>query len=162
MILKLDWEIIYVIVNLLVLFLLMKKFLFGPVTRLLDERAQRVADTLDKADLRLTEAEQSKTEYDRRLAEARLEADRILEEAHGRAELAYSRRLAEAQEDIRKLNEQAERQREADRAAMLAEAKKQIAALVLLTTAKVSQRAMTAETDRALLDSMLEEAEGEI
>ena len=51
MVLNLNWEIIWVFVNLLILFLLMKKFLFGPITKLLDERAKGVADTLDQADI---------------------------------------------------------------------------------------------------------------
>ena len=50
MILNLNWQIIWVFVNLLILFLLMKKFLFGPITKMLDDRAKSVADTLDQAD----------------------------------------------------------------------------------------------------------------
>ena len=56
MVLNLNWEIIWVFVNLLILFLLMKKFLFGPITKLLDERAKGVADTLDQAETQLAEA----------------------------------------------------------------------------------------------------------
>lgn len=63
-VLNLNGQIIWVFVNLLILFLLMKKFLFGPITRMLDSRAKGVSDTLDQADARLAEAEQSKQEYD--------------------------------------------------------------------------------------------------
>ena len=70
MILNLNAQIIWVFVNLLVLFLLMKKFLFGPVTKMLDERAQGVSDTIDQAESRLADAEQSKAESDRQLAQA--------------------------------------------------------------------------------------------
>ena len=41
--------------------------------------------------------------------------------------------------------------------AMLASAQKQVADLVLLTTAKVSQRTLDADADRAMLDALLEE-----
>ena len=44
---------------------------------------------------------------------------------------------------------------------MLADAKKQIAALVLLTTAKVSQCRLDADTDRTMLDSFLQEEAGD-
>ena len=125
MVLNLNWEIIWVFVNLLILFLLMKKFLFGPITKLLDERAKGVADTLDQAETQLAEAERQKAEYTQQLASARGEA--------------------------------AARQRAADREAMLASAQKQVADLVLLTTAKVSQRTLDADADRAMLDALLEE-----
>ena len=149
MVLNLNWEIIWVFVNLLILFLLMKKFLFGPITKLLDERAKGVADTLDQAETQLAEAERQKAEYTQQLASARGEAAHIVEEARKRADLAYSRRMDEAA--------QAARQRAADREAMLASAQKQVADLVLLTTAKVSQRTLDADADRAMLDALLEE-----
>ena len=150
MVLNLNWEIIWVFVNLLILFLLMKKFLFGPITKLLDERAKGVADTLDQAETQLAEDTQQ-------LASARGEAAHIVEEARKRADLAYSRRMDEAAQDVQRLNEQAARQRAADREAMLASAQKQVADLVLLTTAKVSQRTLDADADRAMLDALLEE-----
>ena len=127
MVLNLNWEIIWVFVNLLILFLLMKKFLFGPITKLLDERAKGVADTLDQAETQLAEAERQKAEYTQQLASARGEAAHIVEEARKRADLAYSRRMDEAAQDVQRLNEQAARQRAADREAMLASAQKQVA-----------------------------------
>lgn len=157
-VLNLNSQIIWVLIDLLILFLLMRKFLFGPITRLLDERAKKVSDTLDQADSRLAEAEAQKTEYTQQLAVARGEAARIVENARKQADLAYSRRLEEAEQAVQRLNEQAARQREADRAAMLAEAKQEIAALVMLTTAKVSQRTLNGETDQALLNQLLDEA----
>ena len=157
-VLNLDWNIIWVLVNLLILYLLMRKFLFGPMTRFLDARAKKVADTLDQADSRLAEAEAQKTEYTQQLAAARGEAERIVENARKQADLAYRRRLEEAEQAVQRLDEQAARQREADRAAMLAEAKQEIAALVMLTTAKVSQRTLNGETDQAMLNAFLNEA----
>ena len=139
MVLNLNWEIIWVFVNLLILFLLMKKFLFGPITKLLDERAKGVADTLDQAETQLAEAERQKAEYTQQLASARGEAAHIVEEARKRADLAYSRRMDEAAQDVQHLN-------------II-----QVADLVLLTTAKVSQRTLDADADRAMLDALLEE-----
>lgn len=157
MVLNLNWEIIWVFVDLVILLLLMKKFLFGPVTRMLDQRAKGVSDTLDQAQTELDEAQRQKAEYTQQLASARGEAASILEEARKRADLAYSRRMEEAAQDVQRLNEQAARQRQADQEAMLAEARKQVAGLVLLTTAKVSQKTLDAETDQAMLDALLEE-----
>ena len=70
-VLNLNSQIIWVLINLLILFLLMRKFLFGPITRLLDARAKKVSDTLDQADSRLAEAEAQKAEYTQQLAAAR-------------------------------------------------------------------------------------------
>ena len=152
-VLNLNGQIIWVFVNLLILFLLMKKFLFGPITRMLDARAKGVSDTLDQADARLAEAEQSK-----QLADARSQAAQIIAESRKRADLAYSRRMEEAEQDVQRLNEQAARQREADRQVMLDEAKQEIAALVMLATAKVSKQVLDSDSDKAMVSAFLDEA----
>ena len=132
MILNLNAQIIWVFVDLLILFVLMKKFLFGPITRMLDDRAQEVSDTLDQADRRLAEAEQQQTAHAAQLASAKAEAAQIIEE-------------------------QSAQRRESERAQMLREAKKELAALVLLTTAKVSRQTLDSDTDRAMIDDFLRE-----
>lgn len=157
-VLNLNGQIIWVFVNLLILFLLMKKFLFGPITRMLDARAKGVSDTLDQADARLAEAEQSKQEYDEQLADARSQAAQIIAESRKRADLAYSCRMEEAEQDVQRLNEQAARQREADRQVMLDEAKQEIAALVMLATAKVSKQILDSDSDKAMVSAFLNEA----
>ena len=139
MILNLNAQIIWVFVDLLILFVLMKKFLFGPITRMLDDRAQEVSDTLDQADKRLAEAEQ------------------IIEDARARGQQEYDRLVAEARTAVQRLEEQSAQRRESERAQMLREAKKELAALVLLTTAKVSRQTLDSDTDRAMIDDFLRE-----
>ena len=149
--------IIWVFVDLLILFVLMKKFLFGPITQMLDDRAQQVSDTLDQADKRLAEAEQQQTAHAAQLASAKQEAAQIIEEARARGQQEYDRLVAEAQTAVQRLDEQAARRRESERTQMLREAKKEITALVLLTTAKVSRQKLNSDTDRAMIDDFLRE-----
>ena len=151
MILNLNSQIIWVFVDLLILFVLMKKFLFGPITQMLDDRAQQVSDT------RLAEAEQQQTAHAAQLASAKQEAAQIIEEARARGQQEYDRLVAEAQTAVQRLDEQAARRRESERTQMLREAKKEITALVLLTTAKVSRQKLNSDTDRAMIDDFLRE-----
>ena len=155
MILNLNSQIIWVFVDLLILFVLMKKFLFGPITQMLDDRAQQVSDTLDQADKRL--AEEQQTAHAAQLASAKQEAAQIIEEARTRGQQEYDRLVAEAQTAVQRLDEQAARRRESERTQMLREAKKEITALVLLTTAKVSRQKLNSDTDRAMIDDFLRE-----
>ena len=164
-VLNLNGQIIWVFVNLLILFLLMKKFLFGPITRMLDARSKGVSDTLDQADARLAEAEQSKAELEdaareyERYGRLRKQGYATQQEYDSRATtLAYSRRMEEAEQDVQRLNEQAARQREADRQVMLDEAKQEIAALVMLATAKVSKQVLDSDSDKAMVSAFLDEA----
>ncbi|MFR1150821.1 MAG: F0F1 ATP synthase subunit B [Butyricicoccus sp.] len=115
MILNLNSQIIWVFVDLLILFVLMKKFLFGPITQMLDDRAQQVSDTLDQADKRLAEAEQQQTAHAAQLASAKQEAAQIIEDARARGQQEYDRLVAEAQTAVQRLDEQAARRRESER-----------------------------------------------
>ena len=101
MILNLNSQIIWVFVDLLILFVLMKKFLFGPITQMLDDRAQQVSDTLDQADKRLAEAEQQQTAHAAQLASAKQEAAQIIEDARARGQQEYDRLVAEAQTAVK-------------------------------------------------------------
>ena len=157
MILNLNAQIIWVFVDLLILFVLMKKFLFEPITRMLDDRAQEVSDTLDQADRRLAEAEQQQTAHAAQLASAKAEAAQIIEDARARGQQEYDRMVAEARTAVQRLEEQSAQRRESERAQMLREAKKELAALVLLTTAKVSRQTLDSDTDRAMIDDFLRE-----
>ena len=103
MILNLNSQIIWVFVDLLILFVLMKKFLFGPITQMLDDRAQQVSDTLDQADKRLAEAEQQQTAHAAQLASAKQEAAQIIEDARARGQQEYDRLVAEAQTAVQRL-----------------------------------------------------------
>lgn len=124
---------------------------------MLDDRAQEVSDTLDQADRRLAEAEQQQTAHAAQLASAKAEAAQIIEDARARGQQEYDRLVAEARTAVQRLEEQSAQRRASERAQMLREAKKELAALVLLTTAKVSRQTLDSDTDRAMIDDFLRE-----
>ena len=79
----------------------------------------------------------------------------IRDSARARGQQEYDRMVAEARTAVQRLEEQSAQRRESERAQMLREAKKELAALVLLTTAKVSRQTLDSDTDRAMIDDFL-------
>lgn len=158
-ILNLNAEIIYVFINLVILLLLMKKFLFGPVTKMLDERSKEISDTIDGANAKMDQAEKTRQEYEAHLLNAKKEAQDIVEAAKKRGQQEYEQQLAKAREDIARMQASAEKQAQADRDALLEGARQEIAMLALLAASKVSQQKMNSQSDRALVDSFLAEVE---
>lgn len=150
-------HILYTLVNLLILFLLLRKFLFRPVLKILDARSQTVADTLADAESRQEDAKQLQAQYESRLQQADSEALAIVQEARKQAEALYAQRSKEAQEEAQRLLEQAQRQIEAEREQMMQSLRQEVAMLAIAVAAKVSGQ-QTAEMDRALLDAFLVEA----
>lgn len=159
MLLNINANVIWTVVDLLILFLLMKKFLFGPVTAMLDQRAAAINADLDDAKAQKQAADVLLTDHERQIGEARAEAGRIVADAKRRAEAAYEQKLAQAQEEIQRMQQQAARQIEADRRAMLAQTRREIARLSLLAASKVAQQRMDADNEFALVDDFLSEME---
>lgn len=159
MLLNINANVIWTVVDLLILFLLMKKFLFGPVTAMLDQRAAAINADLDDAKAQKQAADVLLADHERQIGEARAEAGRIVADAKCRAEAAYEQKLAQAQEEIQRMQQQAARQIEADRRAMLAQTRREIARLSLLAASKVAQQRMDADNEFALVDDFLSEME---
>ena len=159
MLLNINANVIWTVVDLLILFLLMKKFLFGPVTAMLDQRAAAINADLDDAKAQKQAADVLLADHERQIGEARAEAGRIVADAKRRAEAAYEQKLAQAQEEIQRMQQQAARQIEADRRAMLAQTRREIARLSLLAASKVAQQRMDADNEVALADDFLSEME---
>ena len=85
MFLKLDWGIIWPIVNIVVFYLLLRKFLFGPVSEVMEKRKKMISSDLDDAAQTKAEAEEIKQEYEKNLAQAKDEAGQIVSDARARA-----------------------------------------------------------------------------
>lgn len=153
--------LLWTVINLFVLYLLLKKFLWKPVTAIIESRQEEIEHNLSAADEQRRQAEKARLEYDERLALADKDAGALVRQGKERGDREYQSIVAAAKEEAKALTEKAQTQLEADRAAMLAEARREVAALVLMTASKVSAHSMSDEEDRALVDAFLSDA-GEI
>ena len=70
---KVDLSLLWTIINLVVFYLLLKKFLFKPVMGIMEKREQMIADGLKNASDRQEEAETLKKEYESALSGAKEE-----------------------------------------------------------------------------------------
>lgn len=148
--------IVFTVINLLVLYFIPRKLLFGRVNAVLEQRAARVKETIDSAEASKSQAEELRAEYEDKLTDARQEAAKLVADAQNRAQRAYEAKMADAETDAKRLRSEAEAQIASERDAMLRGARNEVASLALLAAAKVAQRP-TEDGDRALVDSFLAE-----
>ena len=66
--------IVFTVINLLVLYFILRKLLFGRVNAVLEQRAARVKETIDSAEASKSQAEELRAEYEDKLTDARQEA----------------------------------------------------------------------------------------
>lgn len=149
--------ILFTIVNLLVLYLILRKLLFGRINAVLEQRAALVKEELSSAQQKNQQAQALQAEYEGKLTDARHEAAKIVADAQNRAQRVYEGRIAEAETDAKRLRSEAEAQIASEREAMLRGARNEVASLALLAAAKVAQRSMDNADDKALVDTFLSE-----
>jgi F-type H+-transporting ATPase subunit b len=79
------WQTIMAIGNLLILFLIVKKFLFKPINDILNKRAQEVDKIYSEAEELRTKAKENKDIYEDKLKNAKAETDLMIKSATERA-----------------------------------------------------------------------------
>lgn len=159
--LNLDWNIVWTIVNILVLFLLLKHFLFKPITEMMESRTAEIENNLKDAEDQKQKASELTAQYEEKLQGAHAEAAQIVSEARQRGQREYDAILKIAGQDAQKEQERARADMEREREEMLRGVQENVTELVLLTASKLSQKELDEESDRKLVDSFLSEAGGD-
>ena len=156
--LNLNWDILWTFVNILVLFVLLKLFLFKPVNAMIEKRRKLIDGQLSDAAQKQKEAEAEKQAYADRLKEAHAEAAEILKKAKAEAEAQYCMILERAERDAQKKTAEAEKKIALEHEQMLKNAKSEIAAVAVMAAQKLAVKHADAEADSVLLESLIQEA----
>jgi len=159
--LNLDWNVIFQIINIIVFFLLLKKFLFKPVTEIMEKRENLIRSSMEEAEDTRKKANELKAEYQAQLDGAKDEAAAIVKEAKTRGEKEYELMLANAGRDAQKLINDAQESARIEREKAIKSARGEIAALAVAAASKVVEKNIKAEDNKKLIDDFLSEA-GEV
>ena len=140
-----------------VTFFVLKKLAFGPIQKIIDERRQRIRESLGEADRARDEARRLLEEHRALMHEARGQAEEILSEA---------RRVGDAQRDRLREELEAERQRriedtrkqvEAETRRALEQLRKEVAELTVVATSRVTGKVLDEKDHRRLIDEAIRE-----
>jgi F-type H+-transporting ATPase subunit b len=142
-------------INFIVLFLLLRQFLFKPVVGMLDARAQRVRDSMEQADQARRAAQQAEADRQALLAETRREAEQIRNRADEQAKRILADAEARAQERQRQIEQQAEASARQIEERVMAQLRAQLADLVVTAVERVTRGALDANAQRGLVQQFL-------
>jgi F-type H+-transporting ATPase subunit b len=148
------WTVICFLISLYVL----KRYAFGPIQKLVDERRERIRQALDEADNARGEARRLLDEHRKLIGQAKSEAEEILAETRRVAEANERRMREETEADRQRRIEETRRQVEAETRRALEQIRAEVADLSLIAAEKVTRRSFADEDHRRLI----EEAVGEL
>jgi F-type H+-transporting ATPase subunit b len=148
---------IWTLVCFAITFFVLRKYAFGPVQRIIDERRQRIRQALDEADSARAEARRLLEEHRSMMNEARGDAEQILAEARRIAESQRDRMRDELEADRQRRIEETTKQIEAETRRALEQIRAEVAELTLEATTKVTGKVLTDDDHRRLIDDAIRE-----
>lgn len=155
---QINLNLVFTIINLLVLYMLMKKFLFGPVIRIMDQRQQMLDRQLEEAQKTEDKANELQKKYEDALKSAREESLRIVEQAklEAKSQAENTARKAREQADQIVLKAQAEIRMEQENA--MRQMQGEIGRLAMEAADKIIGDRAGAQTDSSIYDEFIEKA----
>ncbi|MGN0159011.1 MAG: F0F1 ATP synthase subunit B [Brotaphodocola sp.] len=152
------WNLLFVVINLLVLLGLMKKFLYQPVLNVIEKRQEMIESQFAQAAAANEEAKKLKLQYESCLADAKTEYAGIVKDAKVQAGEEYDKILADAEKKAKDLIEEAKGIGQKEKEKVLKEADAQIAKLAVEAASKIVAKASDEKQNYAIYEEFLKEA----
>ncbi|MDW7668209.1 MAG: F0F1 ATP synthase subunit B [Bacillota bacterium] len=151
------WSTVFQIVNTIILYLVLKKFLFVPVTEFIQGRQDEIKNSYDDADKKNEKAESLKKEYEEKLDNVKQEGQEILIEAQKKADERGSEIIKESKEEASKLKEKAEKDIEFEKKKALNDMKDEISNIAMMAASKVLGNEVDENKNKQLVDDFIKE-----
>ena len=154
--------VLVAIVQFLLLFFLLQKFLWGPIQKTLQARADRIREGLETAEAAKRERTQMQAEVERLLADARREAAALSERAAQAAEAAATEIRAQAKQESDRIRERAKADAAQLHQQALSQLRAEVASMAVLAAGRILGKEVDAKTHQALIERSLDEAGTEL
>ena len=146
------------LVSFIVLFAVLSKLLYKPVLRALDQRSNRIRESLEAAQTARDEAAQSRDGTQEQLEAARAEGQQLVAQAREVADRFREEELAKAREEIEASRARAETNIQRERDAAIEELRREFASLEISAAERVIERSLDESAHRQLIDNVLAES----
>lgn len=148
---------IWTLISFGITFFVLRKFAFGPIQKIIDDRRKRIRESIEEAERARTEARKQLEEHRRLRAEARGEAEGILAEARRVGDSMRERAKEEADADRQRRLEETKRQIEAETTRALEQIRAEVADLALVAAGKVTGKALDPDDHRRLIEDAIKD-----
>ncbi|MBQ3528285.1 MAG: F0F1 ATP synthase subunit B [Clostridia bacterium] len=149
------WQMLASLLNLVLLFLIVKHFLYKPVKKILAQRRSTIDKEYSDADEAKAKALSDKAEYESKLAGAEEKADSIIKNAVEIAEARDAEMLAESKAKADAIVRKAESDALLEKKKAEEDIKREIVDVSTLLTEKLLEREISEDDHKKLIDSVI-------
>ncbi|MBQ8025136.1 MAG: F0F1 ATP synthase subunit B [Oscillospiraceae bacterium] len=149
------WTALFTLCNLVITFLILRKFLFKPVKKMIDSRQKEIDDLYADAGAAKSEAEAMRSDYEQKLLEARQTSAEILRQAQSDADAKGEEILRQARSDADALRDKARSDIALEKKKALNDIKSDISQIALDIAEKVVEKEINAADQQALIEEFI-------
>jgi F-type H+-transporting ATPase subunit b len=153
-------ELLWGAIAFAVVLFVLNKFAFPKLREAVEAREKQIQSDLEAAERSRVEAENEKRQYQQQIAEARSEANRIVEEARRQAEQVRKDLIAKAEKEAEQITTRAQESIAAERTSTIQELQSTIASMSIQLAEKVVGRSIDANAQKELVDSYIKDVAG--
>jgi F-type H+-transporting ATPase subunit b len=140
-------------------FFVLRRFAFGRIQGIIDQRRDRIREALDEADKARQEARELRELTQKERGEAKADRERILDESRRQAQAQLEQSRAQADEDLKRRLDENKREIEAENRRLAEQIRRDVVELTLLAAEKVTGKSLDADDQRRLIDETIEEVD---
>ena len=152
-------SLIIFMVNFLILLGILYLLAYKPILRVMDQRADRIRESLESADNAREEAARSGQDMERRMNEARVEGERLIEQAREMAERYRGEERERARQEADAFIARAREDIQRERDAAIQEVRSHFADLAIAAAEKVIERSLDRDAHSELIAGVLNEGD---
>ena len=152
-------SLIAYLVNFVILLGILSLFAYKPLIRLMDQRAERIRESLAAADQARQEATSSREAIEEQLNEARREGQRLLDQAREAVERFRGEEMERARNEAEGFVERARSDIQRERDAAITEVRNNFGDLAITAAERVIRRSLDRQAHQELIDQVLEEGD---
>ena len=150
------WTALFILLNTLTIFFVAKKFLFGPVMKIIDDRQKEIDEMYEGADSAKKNAQAMEAEYKQKLSAAQAPSERIVKEAVARGQSREEEIIRKANQDAAAIMDKASADIAQEKKKAINDAKNEISGLAMAIAGKVVERELSGADQAKLIDSFID------
>lgn len=151
-----DWHLLLAqMVNFAIVFAVLYWFAFKPLAKVMAERTSKIEKGLDDAKKVEEKLAHTQAEFNKAMAEAKKQANALLEKAAIEADASKQEMIIKAKEEIGQIINQEKQKMQTEKAVTLKEIKKEVADLIIATVEKVLGEKIDEKKDREMIKKMM-------
>ena len=151
------WTALFTLLNFLAVFFVGKHFLWGPVTKMVQDRQKEIDDMYSEADTARAKAKAMEAEYQGKLSDAHATSEKIVREAVSRGQAREEEIIRQANADAGAIMDKAVADIALEKKKAINDAKDEIAGIALEIAGKVVGRELSGADQTKLVDQFIDE-----